>query len=63
MSLRELVSGRPITRLSQYLVEVKLRGEQPSWLRALISSTKLEPAREGQRTVSKFRAASHAIHA
>ena len=61
-SLRDLVSGPPITRLSNYLVEVKLRGEQPDWLRALITATKLEPAREGQRTFSKFLAASHAVH-
>ncbi|KIG18986.1 hypothetical protein DB30_06597 [Enhygromyxa salina] len=61
-SLRELVSGPPITRLSQYLVELKLRGAQPEWLRALVSATQLEPARVGQRTFSKFLAASHAVH-
>lgn len=62
VSLRELVSGPPITRLSQYLVEVKLRGEQPQWLQALALSTKLEPARDGGSTFSKFLAASRAVH-
>jgi SPX domain protein involved in polyphosphate accumulation len=62
VSLRDLVTGPPIVRLPQYLVELKLRGEQPEWLRALISSTKLERARAGQRTFSKFLAASHAVH-
>ncbi|PRP96002.1 VTC domain-containing protein [Enhygromyxa salina] len=62
ISLRKLASGPPITRLPQYLVELKLRDAQPDWLRALISSTKLEPARVGQRTFSKFLAASRAVH-
>lgn len=62
-SLRALVSGRPVARLSNYLVEVKLRGDQPEWLRALILAAKLTPAREGPRTFSKFLAASHAVHA
>jgi hypothetical protein len=62
ISLRKVVSGPPVARMDNYLVEIKLRGEQPDWLRALSHATKLVPAREGPRSFSKFLAASHAVH-
>ena len=62
MSLRDATAGAPVARLSRYLVEVKLRGEQPAWLQQLIVDTELERARAGQRAFRKFLAASRAVH-
>lgn len=61
-ALSEALIGPPAGRLDQKVIEIKLRGHPPAWLRRLIFSTKLEPAGEGPRPFSKFIAASRAVH-
>ncbi len=61
-SLSEAVVEPPIARLGHSLVEIKLRAEQPDWLRELIAEVRLEPALAGRQAFSKFVAASHAVH-
>lgn len=61
-SLRDAVAGPPVAQLSSYLVEIKLRSEEPQWLRRLMVEARLEPGRLGDRPFSKFLAASRAVH-
>ncbi len=61
-ALSDALIGPPVGRLSRELIEIKLHGEPPAWLRRLILDTKLEPATDGRRAFSKFVAASHAVH-
>jgi hypothetical protein len=60
--LSDAVVGIPAGQLRYSLVEIKLRREQPSWLRQLIFDVGLEPALDHQRAFSKFVAASRAVH-
>jgi SPX domain protein involved in polyphosphate accumulation len=61
-TLADAIIEPPVARFDHGLVEIKARGEQPSWLRELIVEAGLEPALEGPRVFSKFVAASHAVH-
>lgn len=62
-TLADAIAEGPVARLSHSLVEIKARGEHPTWLRELIVAVGLEPASlEGSRAFSKFVAASHAVH-
>lgn len=61
-TLADAIALPPVAALRHSLVEVKARGEQPTWLRELVNEVGLDPAREGKRTFSKFVTASHAVH-
>lgn len=61
-SLSEALVDPPVARVRESLVEIKLRGEQPAWLRELIVAVGMRPAIEGLRSFSKFLAASRAVH-
>lgn len=61
-TLADAITHPPVAQLRHSLLEIKARGEQPTWLRELMIDLGLEPAREGKRTFSKFVAASHAVH-
>jgi hypothetical protein len=61
-TLADAILEPPAAALRHSLVEIKARGEHPTWLRELMIEVGLEPAREGKRAFSKFVAASHAVH-
>jgi SPX domain protein involved in polyphosphate accumulation len=61
-TLSDAVAGTPAGVLRYNLVEIKLRRDQPTWLRQLILDLGLEPALDGRRVFSKFVAASRAVH-
>jgi hypothetical protein len=61
-SLADAIAEPPSAQLSHGLVEIKARGEHPTWLRDLIVAAGLEPAYDGGHVFSKFVAASHAVH-
>lgn len=61
-TLADAIAEPPVARLSHSLVEIKARGEHPTWLRELIAAVGLEPAFVGSRAFSKFVAASRAVH-
>jgi SPX domain protein involved in polyphosphate accumulation len=62
-SLREVVSGEPVLRADHCVIEIKLHGERPAWLHALIEASQLEPAPTLVAPFSKFLAASRAVMA
>lgn len=62
LTLSDAVVGEPVGQLGYNLVEIKLRRDQPAWLRQLILDVGLEPALDAGRAFSKFVAASHAVH-
>jgi hypothetical protein len=61
-TLSDAVVGPPAGQLRYNLVEIKLRRDQPAWLRRLIVDVGLEPALDGPRAFSKFVAAARAVH-
>jgi SPX domain protein involved in polyphosphate accumulation len=62
-SLREVVTGEPVLRADHCVIEIKLHGERPAWLRALIDASNLEPEPTSGAPFSKFLAASRAVMA
>ena len=62
-TLRDTLEEPPARKLDEFLVELKLRGDEPDWLKELGQRVGLRPARHGQRQFSKFLVASDAVHA
>jgi SPX domain protein involved in polyphosphate accumulation len=62
-SLREVVTGEPVLRANHCVIEIKLHGERPQWLHALIEATNLQPEPASGAPFSKFLAASRAVRA
>jgi hypothetical protein len=59
-TLRDKLVEPPNHKLDHFLVELKLRGEEPQWLRELAERVELRPATDQGRQFSKFLAASDA---
>jgi hypothetical protein len=62
-SLGEAVAGSQVIQAEEAIIEIKLRGECPAWLRELLRETGLEPAVSDGVPYSKFLAASRAVAA
>jgi SPX domain protein involved in polyphosphate accumulation len=61
-SLSDLIKCNvPVVRANHCVIEIKLAGEQPEWLTALIAASKLEREDYPAQTFSKFLAASQAV--